>query len=245
MSSRSELIVNARLEQAKSLVKALEDGDDVLAGGLIGELAEMNRNEMFQEVGKITRRLHDSMNQFGLDARISELADKDIPDAKERLNYVITMTDQAAHSTLTAVEELLPIAEGLNDRSNKLLDQWRRFQQREMPYEEFKAVSKEIGNFFEYSASTSEVITKKLTEILMAQGFQDITGQIIRRVIQLVQDVETNMVELIRLSGGVSEGEQKKRQEPELAGPVVPTLASSDSVQNQDDVDDLLSSLGF
>ncbi|RLA23620.1 MAG: protein phosphatase CheZ [Gammaproteobacteria bacterium] len=245
MSSRSEIKIDARLEQAKSLVKALENGDGGLAEGLINELAEMSQNEMFQEVGKITRRLHDSMNQFGLDARISELADKDIPDAKERLNYVITMTDQAAHATLTAVEELLPVAEGLNDRSNKLLEQWGRFQQREMPYEEFRNVSKEIAGFFEYSASTSEIISKKLTEILMAQGYQDITGQIIRRVIQLVQDVETNMVELIRLSGGMNEGDQKKQNEPELAGPVVPTLATGDSVQSQDDVDDLLSSLGF
>ncbi len=245
MSSCLDEEMDARLEQARSLVNALENGDSSQADKLIGELAEMSENQMFQEVGKITRRLHDSMNQFGLDERISELADKDIPDAKERLNYVIEMTDEAAHSTLTAVEELLPIAEGLNERSNNLLEQWNRFQQREMPYEEFKAVSKEIGSFFEYSASTSEVISKKLTEILMAQGFQDITGQIIRRVIQLVQDVETNMVELIRLSGGMSEGEQKTHKEPELAGPVVPTIATNDSVKNQDDVDDLLSSLGF
>jgi chemotaxis protein CheZ len=245
MSSCLDEEIDARLKQARSLVNALESGDSSQADKLINGLAEMSENEIFQEVGKITRRLHDSMNQFGLDERISELTDKDIPDAKERLNYVIEMTDEAAHSTLTAVEELLPVAEGLNERSNKLLEQWNRFQQREMPYDEFKAVSKEIGSFFEYSANTSEVISKKLTEILMAQGFQDITGQIIRRVIQLVQDVETNMVELIRLSGGLSEGEQKTHKEPELAGPVVPTIATNDSVKNQDDVDDLLSSLGF
>ncbi len=245
MSSCKEINLDAQLEQARALVSALENCDAQLAGGLIKELAEMSQNEIFQEVGKITRRLHDSMTQFGLDARISDLTDKDIPDAKERLNYVITMTEEAANSTLSAVEELLPVADGLKERSGKLLQQWKRFQQREMPYEEFCDVSQEIGEFFEYSASTSELISTKLTEILMAQGFQDITGQIIRRVITLVQEVETNMVELIRLSGAVDDSEPKSRKEPELAGPVVPTIAAVDSVNNQDDVDDLLSSLGF
>ncbi len=239
--------IDPRLEQARALVDALEKGERDEADELIGELAAVSQNEIFQEVGKITRRLHDSMNQFGLDARISELTDKDIPNAKERLNYVITMTDQAAHTTLSVVEELLPMAEGLHGRSSTLLEQWNRFQQREMPYEEFKNVSKEMGDFFEFSACTSEAISKKLHEVLMAQGFQDITGQIIRRVIQLVQEVENNMVELIRLSGdtGDSAVKQKGGSKLELEGPVVPSIATSESVQTQDEVDDLLSSLGF
>lgn len=238
--------VDSRLDQARALVQALEKGKNDEANDLIGGLAAASQREIFQEVGKITRQLHDSMNQFGLDARISELTDKDIPDAKERLNYVIEMTDEAAHTTLTAIEELLPMAEGLQDRSSTLLEQWNRFQQREMPYEEFKSVSKEMGDFFEFSASTSTAISKKLYEVLMAQGFQDITGQIIRRVIQLVQEVENNMVELIRLSGdGDSTITKKSGTEPELAGPVVPSLATKGSVQSQDEVDDLLSSLGF
>lgn len=247
MNSKPEGNSDERLAIAKDLLKALKEGDEKSADEFIGQLAQSSHNEMFQEVGKITRRLHNSMVEFGLDSKITALADVDIPDAKERLNYVITMTEQAAHSTLSVVEELLPEADALHKRAGELNQQWARFRQREMPYEEFREVSSEISDFFEYSFNESEKITRQLNEVLMVQGYQDITGQIIRRVINLVQEIENNMVELIRLSGETGEkGKSSKGiDNPELAGPVVPKLATNDSVQSQDDVDDLLSSLGF
>ena len=91
-----------------------------------------------------------------------------------------------------------------------------------------------------------KVVQSGLNDILMAQGFQDITGQIIKRVIDLVHDLESSMVELIRISGGKG-GEPKHTHELELPGPMVPGIddKAGDVAANQDDVDDLLSSLGF
>ncbi|PKM11708.1 MAG: chemotaxis protein CheZ [Gammaproteobacteria bacterium HGW-Gammaproteobacteria-3] len=235
-----------RLKLTKQLLAALEQGDEPGVDKLLDELAAIRETQLFHEVGRLTRQLHDAMRNFTLDARISELAEHDIPDAKERLNYVISMTEQSANQTLTAVEDLLPVAQTLNQQSRKLAGNWERFLVRKMPYEEFKGMSHEITSYFNESRDSLEMMQKGLNDILMAQGFQDITGQIIRRVIALVEDLEASMVGLIRLSGTKS-GATKTVPVPDLPGPVVPGVddAAGDVAGSQDEVDDLLSSLGF
>jgi chemotaxis protein CheZ len=247
-----------QLEKARQLVAYIEAGDDDLANRLIEELGRMHDSILFQELGKLTRDLHEALNAFRMDSRLSEIAQVDIPDAKERLNYVVVMTEQSAHRTLNAVEESLPMAEFLSRRSEQLADAWRRFRGRDMTLAEFREFSQQLGEFLEHSASDAESIRANLSEVLMAQDFQDLTGQVIRRVINLVQDVEKNLVGLVRISGErLSTPDQKKSkewpQEPDKAppggaggGPFVPgTADTSEVVCGQDDVDDLLSSLGF
>ncbi|MGZ4959773.1 MAG: protein phosphatase CheZ [Methylomonas sp.] len=235
------------LSSARELVTALEKGDEARADEILDQIAGLRETQLFKEVGRLTRQLHDTMVSFSVDSKIAVLAEHDIPDAKERLHYVITMTEQAADQTLTVVENLLPVSQELNDQADRLAGKWGRFLDREMPLDEFKAMSKEITRHFQQSRGALEQIQSGLNEILMAQGFQDITGQIIRRVIDLVQELETSMVNLISISsrkmtmGAVSAGQ------PELPGPVVPGVddKAGDVATSQVDVDDLLSSLGF
>ena len=238
--------VDKRLQLAKNLVKALEAGEEDRADAILDEIAGDRESIMFQRIGRLTRQLHDTMSSFSLDSRVMEITEKDIPDAKDRLNYVISMTEQAANETLNAVEELMPVTQQLNDQMNTLSADWDRFLQREMPFQEFKDMSRHIGQYFNDSIGMLAKIQAGLNEILMAQGFQDITGQIIRRVIELVQNLESNMVELIRLSG-TKHAEGKAHHQPELPGPVVPGIDDREGevASSQDDVDDLLSSLGF
>jgi chemotaxis protein CheZ len=238
---------DGRLDLAKRLVTALEKGNESEADSLLDEIASQRENKIFHEVGRITRQLHDTMGGMGLDGnRLSEITKNDIPDAKERLQYVITMTEQAANETLNKVEELLPVSRELNEQSDKLSEKWGRFLDKEMPYEEFKGMTAEITGHFQASKGSLQQVQDGLNDILMAQGFQDITGQIIKKVIDLVQDVETSMVELVRISGAKG-SETKVVKESVLPGPVVPGVddKAGDVANNQDDVDDLLSSLGF
>ncbi len=234
-----------RLALARDLVKALEQGDETTADGLLDEIAGVRETQLFQEVGRLTRQLHDTLTSFEVDSKIASMTEKDIPDAKERLHYVITMTEQAANQTLNAVENLLPVSVQLNEQAAVLEDKWSRFLDKEMPYEEFKAMSQEIAQHFIHSKKSLDIVQSGLNDILMAQSFQDITGQIIRRVIELVQDLETSMVELIRISGHKAKPVQP--EEHQLPGPVVPGVddTTGDVANNQDEVDDLLSSLGF
>jgi chemotaxis protein CheZ len=241
------------LVQARQLVAELEAGNDEAASRLLDELARRRDSGLFQELGKLTRELHDTLNSFQLDARIASLTEHDIPDAKERLNYVITMTEQAAHRTLTAVEASLPIAEELQARANELQDKWRRFRRKDMDVAEFRALVPEIDSFLDLTSGHATKLNGSLSDVLMAQDFQDLTGQIIRRVITLVKDVEDNLVSLIRISGQRMVGNDKaaaksaaaKDEDARGFGPQVPGVDHGDVVQGQDDVDDLLSSLGF
>jgi chemotaxis protein CheZ len=239
-------IQDKRLLLAKELVVALENNNDDKAEQLFDELAGVRESMLFQEVGRLTRELHNTMNSFSGDSALAAIAENEIPDAKERLQYVITMTEQAADQTLNVVEELMPVSQELNEQANRLSGNWQRFLIKKMPFDEFKGMSQEITEHFNHSVQALEAIQNGLNDVLMAQGFQDITGQIIRKVIDLVQNLENNMVDLIRVSRGKS-ATQKAVSEPDLPGPVVPNVddKKGDVATSQDDVDDLLSSLGF
>ena len=235
------------LALSKDLVSALESGDEAAANALFDQIAGLRENMLFHEIGRLTRQLHDTMVNFSLDAAVTEMAERDIPDAKERLQYVIAMTEQAANQTLNVVEDLLPISEQLDQQSLVLAEKWLRFLERNITFEEFKVMSQEITLYFDSTNETLPKIQSGLNDILMAQGFQDITGQIIRRVINLVQDVENSLVKMIRISNHPSSESKAATVSEELPGPIVPGVDDKldDVATNQVDVDDLLSSLGF
>jgi chemotaxis protein CheZ len=235
-----------RLPLAKQLVAALEQGDTAAADQVLDDIAALHQTHLFKEVGKLTRQLHDTMANFAMDSKITAITEHDIPNAKERLKYVITMTEQAANQTLTAVENLLPVSEQLSAQADQLAGKWGRFLGREMPYDEFKVLSSELTLHFKESAEALAYMQSGLTEILLAQGFQDITGQIIRKVIELVQSLEDSMVSLVRISGSKNHPVQALASD-DLPGPVVPGIDDTlgNVANSQDDVDDLLSSLGF
>lgn len=235
------------LEQAKNIIQEIEANNMQEANRLLDELANMRERQLFQELGKLTREFHDALNSFRLDSRLAKIAGEEIPDAKERLNFVIEKTEEAANKTLNVVEEVIPICERVSDATSELNNQWERFNKRDMDVNEFRELSKDIAGFFATLDADVSTIKNGLNDVLMAQDFQDITGQIIGRVITLVSDLEDGLVNLIRISGGVSEEPKKeeKTDPAKLDGPQVPGLESDTAVSGQDEVDDLLSSLGF
>jgi chemotaxis protein CheZ len=239
--------IQQRLEIAKALVSSMEAGDDVESERLISTLSPSKKNDdLFVEVGRLTRELHDAINGFLLDAKISDMTNVEIPDAKERLTYVISMTEQSADRTLTAVEQSLPLVEHIEKRSAELAEQWDNLRSRLLNKEDFKDLSNDLSSYLRKSEADAVVLHKNLSEVLMAQDFQDLTGQIIRKVITLVHDVEEKLVMLVRITGSKLEDPNQKKDDPaELSGPAIPGLDQGDQVTNQDDVDDLLSSLGF
>lgn len=240
-----------RLALARKLVQQLESGDESAADETISELAGSSDNcgPIFQEVGRLTRELHEAMNDFVLDDQMAELVQVDMPDAKERLQYVIETTEKAANETLSAIETAMPVSERLKDSSVHLGEKWDKFLHREMNVEDFRVLSSELREFLNGLNSDSNELHDKLNEIMLAQGFQDLTGQVIKKVIVLVQDVESRLVHIIRLAGDVhtSKNDDQIRQQKmaDEHGPAIPGVTQSDVVSGQDDVDDLLSSLGF
>lgn len=237
-----------KLDLARQLVGYLESGNDGEAGDVIARLAGFRDNLLFQEIGRLTRELHDSINGFVMDERLIDIAQTEMPNAAERLRYVISTTEEAANTTLEAVEESLPLADSLRADAQHLAAQWERFNSRQLSVGDFRELSVELSAFLSSTQANTEELHRKLSDVLLAQGYQDITGQIIRKVIDLVDDVESKLVELIRLSGQRYKSERSSPQ-PVAAGsshgPAVPGVDKGDIVNGQDDVDDLLSSLGF
>lgn len=240
-----------KLELARSLVSHLESGDADGAVTAIAALAGFRDSMLFQEVGRLTRELHDSINGFVMDAQLADIVHNDIPNAAERLRYVIATTEQAANTTLGAVEDSLPLADSLRNDAQHLGNQWAKFNSRQLTVDDFRELSTQLSQFLESTQSNTEQLHSKLSEVLMAQGYQDITGQIISKVIDLVNDVECKLVQLVRLSGhrpmsgAIPDAQKNNGKDIGAHGPAVPGVDKGDMVNGQDDVDDLLSSLGF
>jgi len=239
---------SALIEAAHDLISALEADDEQEAQHQISILAKSQENELFHEVGKITRELHEAISNFSLNSDLADLTENTMPNTRERLNYVITTTENAAHKTLESIEKTLPLTAELKDTADKILQSWHRFRMREMNAEEFRALSKEIEAYFPEVQNSSEQIHVNLSEMMLAQDFQDLTGQVIRQVISLVEEVENNLVELVKFAGKHVDIKQKndKPFDPVKAeGPQINAEDNENVVNNQDEVDDLLSSLGF
>jgi len=234
------------LEKAHQLIKSIENDDDAETSELLTSMTAYREKGLFEEVGHLTRQLHDSLSSFALDDQLTDLTDKEIPDAKERLNYVIEMTNEAANTTLNAIDEVLPVTAEMTKKSDELSAKWQKFMSRELSLTEFKNMSVEITEFLDASCKNTAFVHKKANEIVLAQGFQDLTGQIITKVIALVQNVEESLVDLVRIAGSPeSTGAEKKQEKGILEGPAVPGVVVEGAVNSQDEVDDLLSSLGF
>jgi chemotaxis protein CheZ len=253
------------LDQAKLLVEYLETGQQEQADALLAELNNPINSELFAEIGKLTRQLHDSLMNFQLDSRLSDLATADIPDAKERLNYVISQTEEAANKTMDAVESIFPALDGIQEQLQVVEPSWKRLMNNEIDLTEFKGLCHNIDKLLKTTDHETSNMHALMTEVLMAQGFQDLTGQVIRKVIDLVREVEESLISMLTAFGvtedmlaqangqhGDAQSTSVKAQakpipkvgENLVEGPII-DKERDDVAVDQDDVDDLLSSLGF
>lgn len=225
------------LDAAQRLVESLQRGETEQAERIVDELTRVRESALFRELGLLTRELHESLKAFRLDTRITELTAHEIPDARERLNYVITMTEQAATCTLNAIEQSMPAMETLGGKAQALRGEWARFRNRQMSVEEFRNLSREMEAFLSDAEELTGKVQSNLTEALMAQSFQDLTGQIIRRVVELVRAVHEGLGEY------AGDDARPLQLDPRGHGPSVQGLDGP--AATQDDANQLLSSLGL
>lgn len=245
MEDDAQLLARRKTELRNLLTEMdRRSGADALT--LLDDYVKDHEASLFQELGRLTRQVHDTLASFQMDRRILELAERDIPDAKDRLAYVIKVTEQAAQTVIDAIESSLPLAMDMQTHAEKLVEKWQAFARREMKVEDFRQLCRENEDFLRAAQGDADRIRAHLNDMLMAQEFQDLTGQIIKRVIQLVRDVETHLVELVKVTGGRTEHSPAARQDTKTTpGPAVPGVNDQGRVSGQDDVDGLLSSLGF
>ncbi len=245
---------------ATALVAQLEKGDFSGAMRVIHDINATREESLYYEVGKLTRGLHDAIVNFQIDVLTRGGASdraSEFKDASDRLNYVIELTEKAANRTMDMVDDCMPVAGQLGEAAEKLQHDWQRLGKRELEPGEFRELYKQINEFLDFTRTQSSTLHSGLSNILVAQEYQDLTGQVIKRVIGLVKDVEDSLVSLVRMAGAVEEAAginsrddiaaEAKEAEPDIGpeGPQVNADKRPDVVSGQDEVDDLLSSLGF
>ncbi len=255
----NQLFVKDLQESASLLVEKLQGNDYDEAARLIHSIVESRDKHLYQSVGRLTRGLHSAIVNFNVDGDLSkeppEVDRSEIRDATDRLKYVIELTQNAADKTMDMVEEAAPIAMNLGQEASALRTEWSRLQTGEMSAEEFRSLYTRMEDFLGQMESGTDQLGKNLQEIILEQGFQDLTGQVLKRVMGLITEVEQDLLSLVRIAGQVeeitglqveadNEGKARVVEKNSGEGPQI-NKDQSDVVSNQDEVDDLLSSLGF
>ena len=201
-----------------------------------------HHDELLSKVGQITRTLHNSLRALGFDKVIQDAA-QDIPDVRERLNYVAKMTEQAAQRVLNATETALPLQEEIVQNAQRMSADWSELLTGPFNEEACREMAGATAQSLQMMVADASITKQQLMDIMMAQDFQDLTGQVIRKVTELAHNLETQLVQLLvehaptEIKRDVNSGL--------LNGPVINPEAAEDIVANQSQVDDLLDSLGF
>lgn len=190
--------------------------------------------EVFVQVGTITRLLHDTLAQLGVMPKLQRAAEG-LPDARSRLNYIADKTASAANKVLTSVEQAKAEQADIAEKTRSLAAA--------LTADPVKAVaSGAVLNFVGDVDDASARIDAHLTDIMLAQDFHDLTGQVVAKVVTLANDLEASLLKLLMQ---VIPPDQQHKVTPMLNGPVVDAAGRTDVVANQGEVDDLLASLGF
>jgi chemotaxis protein CheZ len=197
---------------------------------------------VFNRLGQLTRQVHDSLRELGLDGALKEAAEA-IPDARQRLGYIAQTTEQAASRVLNATDVARPIQDELASGAGSLSARWDALYAGKLSPEAFRELSADTRSFLGAVADGTRVTSAQLHEIMMAQDFQDLTGQVIKRVVDLAQMLETQLLQV--LLEAAPPQVRNERHSGLLNGPVINPEGRTDVLSNQAQVDDLLESLGF
>ncbi len=198
--------------------------------------------KVIQQIGHMARTLHDTLRELGLNKEIEKAA-ATIPDARDRLNYVATLTRQAAERVLNATEAAQPVVEKLGGDAQHLAKQWDLLFEKKIDVQQFKDLVTQTHAFLHESPKQTKATNAYLMEIMMAQDFQDLTGQVIKKIIELTQSMEQQLLSL--LLENASPAVKAELSATLLNGPVINAKGRTDVVTSQDQVDELLESLGF
>jgi chemotaxis protein CheZ len=199
-------------------------------------------SKVINQIGQMARTLHDTLRELGLQKEIEKAAST-IPDARDRLNYVATLTQQAAERVLNATEAAQPVVEKMEVEAHRLSKQWELLFEKKLDVEQFKNLVTQTHAFLYEVPKQTKATNAYLMEIMMAQDFQDLTGQVIKKIIEVTQNMEQQLLAVLLENAPASL--KAELNTGLLNGPVVNPQGRTDVVTSQDQVDELLESLGF
>jgi len=202
-----------------------------------------SHDEVLSRIGHMTRALHENLRGLGLDKMI-ERAASDIPDARGRLDYVARLSEEAAKRVLDATDAANPLQDGIGKSSGELAGAWKDLLATSAAVPaEWRALAERSVASLDASRAATDATKGHLMEIMMAQDFQDLTGQVIKRITGIAQNLEQQLVQML-----VDFAPAEVRREIDnglMNGPQINPEGNNEAVADQGQVDDLLDSLGF
>lgn len=232
ISAQTLPAMNATGEEA--VAQAADDAVDATS-------EDQSDKPMYARLGGIVRLLHDSMRELGYDRSLNDVASQ-IGDAQSRLEHIATLTEQAANKVLNALDSGMPAQDRLQEQAKDINDRWSRLYAGQMSIDEFKQLAGDSQKFSAAVVESTEAEKARMLEIMMAQDFQDITGQLIKKIVGITTTAERELAQLLRDNAPAEVRAQIEADKPVtlMNGPASPGTA-----MGQTDVDDLLDSLGF
>jgi chemotaxis protein CheZ len=221
----------------KSQKKVHEMTQEALSSAAAGDSAE----QLVNRIGQLTRQMREGMRELGLDKSIARAAEA-IPNARDRLSYVAQMTERAAERALNAIDVAQPIQDLLSKRANGLTQRWDVWFASPLELDDARELVLDTRAYLSEVPKQVSATNAQLMEIMMAQDFQDLTGQVIKKMMDVIKDMETQLLQLL-----IDNAPLEKRQEANqslMNGPQI-KQGNLDAVDDQEQVDDLLASLGF
>jgi chemotaxis protein CheZ len=218
--------------------------DSTAASETSASLDQAPHEEMLARVGQMTRMLHDNLRGLGFDKLLAKAAN-DIPDARDRLDYVAKMTEQAAQRVLNATETASPLQDRIESGAGEMAQQWQTLLQAPFSEERYRAMAARTVAYLDATRSDASASKLHLMDIMMAQDFQDLTGQVIKKVTELAHGLEQQLVQLLLDYSPHDTRRDAPAGHGLLNGPQIHPTGNPDVVADQGQVDDLLESLGF
>jgi chemotaxis protein CheZ len=241
LEHNAEFLAASLAHLADALTARDEGMFDAVLAGIVASRPALHGGahpDFLVEVRRVTHDLHAALQRFRVDSRLVTYAEKEIPDARARLEHVLKLTDDAAHRTLDLVEQSIPLADQTARAAQALLAN---------AGVDPHSSQADVAAFLSETRTRMEAVRQNLSAVLLAQGYQDLTGQIIRGVMKLVGELEHSLGDLVRLSAGTAGPAGLPASDATCRGfgPVVPGVDHGAHVDGQQDVDALLSDLGM
>jgi chemotaxis protein CheZ len=218
----------------EAMQAALTTGDDAAFSAAMRGFNVLQDSTVMTSVRKVRGDLQAALERFRAESRLAEMAERQVPDARQRLAHVLKLTDDAAHHTMDLVDQSCPLVDAVAHEAQRL--------------QELPDVSADVGRFLHQTQAHMKTVRARLSDVLLAQGYQDLSGQIIRNVMQLVDELEVALGDLVRIDRFEFDGvTTTSRAAPAAAGaygPIVPGVGHGETVGGQEDIDAMLSGFG-
>jgi chemotaxis protein CheZ len=220
-----------------AMSRAVAEGNDEALGVALAGFETVRNATVTMQVRRVANDLQYALDHFHASAQLMDMAQRRVPDARHRLAHVLRLTDDAAHRTMDLVERSAPLADHATHEAERLI----QLQQQGSSVQQ---IAPQLTAFVTLVSASMGAVRSNLAEVLIAQGYQDLTGQIIRGVMKLTQELESALADLLRIAGPETADDAVVADAVGAHGPAIPGAAPPDAVGGQKDVDALLSQLG-